>query len=298
MLAEELQRTRPISGTELVQEQAAEQFREHGHRQQEERPARDPPACIEREAAARHDHVHMRVVGQCRAPGVQDGQDADASAEMLGIGGDGEHGLGRGLEQQIVDHRLVLIGDVGDPSGQREHHVEIRYRQKLRLALGQPFPCRCGLALRAVPVAAGVIGDDGVSTVLAALDMATERRRAAALDRRHHLQLVEADVTGIGRTPAAPWSRKISATSSFGRSIAAGDTPAADLPCGSSQLSWASPLRAPGGRAGSRRRRSCRWRRGYSAPSSRVYCDRAVVSYNAPRLNSLKVKDLLRGIRC
>ena len=48
---------------------------------------------------------------------------------------------------------------------------------------------------------AGVIGDDGVGTVLAALDMAAERRRAATLDRRHHLQLVEADVTGIGSTP-------------------------------------------------------------------------------------------------
>ena len=48
---------------------------------------------------------------------------------------------------------------------------------------------------------AGVIGDDGVGTVLAALDVAAKRRSAAALDRRHHLQLVEADVTGIGSTP-------------------------------------------------------------------------------------------------
>ena len=51
---------------------------------------------------------------------------------------------------------------------------------------------------------AGVVGDDGVSTLLAALDMPTERRRAAALDGRHHLQLVEANVTGIGRTPRGP----------------------------------------------------------------------------------------------
>ena len=42
------------------------------------------------------------------------------------------------------------------------------------------------------------------AALLAALDMPTERRRAAALDRRHHLQLVEADVTGIGRTPRRP----------------------------------------------------------------------------------------------
>ena len=67
---------------------------------------------IERDAAARHDHVHVRMMGHRRAPGVQHGGDADAGAEVLGIGGDGEHGLGGGLEQQIVDHRLVLVGDV------------------------------------------------------------------------------------------------------------------------------------------------------------------------------------------
>ena len=31
---------------------------------------------------------------------------------MLGIGRDREHGLGRCLKQQIVDHRLVGVGDV------------------------------------------------------------------------------------------------------------------------------------------------------------------------------------------
>ena len=37
-----------------------------------------------------------------------------------------------------------------------------------------------------------------VRAVLTAHEMAAESRRAAALDRRHHLQLSEADVTGIG----------------------------------------------------------------------------------------------------
>ena len=40
--------------------------------------------------------------------------------------------------------------------------------------------------------------------VLAAQNMAAERHRAAALDRGHHFQLVEADVTGIGITPRRP----------------------------------------------------------------------------------------------
>jgi hypothetical protein len=38
-------------------------------------------------------------------------------------------------------------------------------------------------------------------TVLAALDVPAERRRAAALDRRHDLQLAEANVAGVGSTP-------------------------------------------------------------------------------------------------
>ena len=46
----------------------------------------------ERDAAARHDHVDVRMMGQRRAPGVQHGGDADAGAEMLGIGGDRESG--------------------------------------------------------------------------------------------------------------------------------------------------------------------------------------------------------------
>jgi hypothetical protein len=37
--------------------------------------------------------------------------------------------------------------------------------------------------------------------VLAARDMAAEGRRAAALDRRHHLELAEAHMAGIGLTP-------------------------------------------------------------------------------------------------
>ena len=37
--------------------------------------------------------------------------------------------------------------------------------------------------------------------VLTALDMAAESRGAAALDRRHYLQLAETDMTGIGLPP-------------------------------------------------------------------------------------------------
>jgi len=56
----------------------------------------------------------MRMVDERRAPGVQNGCDADANAQMLGVARNRQHGLGARLEQQIVDDRLVLIGDLGD----------------------------------------------------------------------------------------------------------------------------------------------------------------------------------------
>ena len=62
----------------------------------------------------------MRVLGERRTPGVEYGEKADAGAKVLGIGRNGEHGLGRGLEQDVVDDCLVLIGDIGNLAWQRE----------------------------------------------------------------------------------------------------------------------------------------------------------------------------------
>jgi len=55
-----------------------------------------------------------------------------------------------------------------------------------------------------MPVATAVVGDVGVGALLAARNMAAESRRAATLDGRHHLQLAEAHVTGVGATPRWP----------------------------------------------------------------------------------------------
>ena len=57
--------------------------------------------------------------------------------------------------------------------------------------------------------------------VLAARDMAAERRRATALDRTHHLQLVEAHMPAVGLTPSgtvvAENVRDLQSWSSHGR---------------------------------------------------------------------------------
>ena len=76
-------------------------------------------------------------------------------AEMLGVGCNGDQGLGRDLEQQVIDDRLVVIGDVGDRSRQGEDNMEIGRGQQFGLAVGQPLLGSDGLALRTMPVAAG-----------------------------------------------------------------------------------------------------------------------------------------------
>ena len=117
-----------------------------------------------------------------RAPAVQHGSHADPSAEVLGVGRDRGERLGRGLEEQVIDRRLVVVGDVADRRRQGEHHVVVRHRQQLGLAVGEPPLRRRALALGAVPIATGIVGDVGVRTLLTARDMPAERRRAAALD--------------------------------------------------------------------------------------------------------------------
>ena len=163
----------------------------------------DPSRAVEREPSTGHDHMHVRMMGEGRAPGVQHGGDADPGAEAPGIGGDGERRLGRRLHQEVVDHALVLVGDVAQLARQRVDDVKVWDGQQFRFAVGQPSARRRSLALRTMPVTARVESDVCMAArrVLAACDVAAERRSAAALDSAHHLQLVEAHVAAVGLAP-------------------------------------------------------------------------------------------------
>jgi len=141
-------------------------------------PARYPPRAINGDAAARHDHVDMGMMRQRRAPGVKHRGDADAGAEVLGIGRDGSHGLGRGREQDVVDRGLVLIGDIRDGGRQREHHMKLRHRQQIGLARGEPFPGGRALTLRTMAITTAVVGNDRVRAIFAA-GVKTDAARAS-----------------------------------------------------------------------------------------------------------------------
>ena len=190
-----------MQGGEAFEKQATKEARQHAHRQEEAGLAGDPACAVRRQSAAGNDDVDMGMMGQRRAPGVEHGGEADARAQMLRVGGDGGQRLGCGLEQQIVDDGLVLERDRADRRRQGEDDVIIGNRQKLRLALGEPLPRRRALTLRAVTVAAGIVGDAFVRAVLAALDVSAERRGPTGLDRRHHLQLGKTQMAGVGLAP-------------------------------------------------------------------------------------------------
>src|SRR3546814_7351542 len=132
------------------------------------------------------------MMGKRGSPCMEYGGDADPGTEMLGISGDREHRIGRGLEQQIIDQRFVMIGDGGDLGRHREHDVEVADREKVGLAGLEPGARGGAVASWTVPVAPAVIRDPPVSAVGTGLDVTPERGSAAMLDRRHDIELMQA----------------------------------------------------------------------------------------------------------
>ena len=58
-----------------------------------------------------------------------------ACPETLGVSGDGEQGLGSGLEQQVIDHGLVLISDVADRCRQGEYKIPSSYSSNFSIII-------------------------------------------------------------------------------------------------------------------------------------------------------------------
>jgi len=70
----------------------------------------------------------MRVMGQRRPPGMKYGGEADARAQLLGVGGDGGQRLGGGLKQEVVDDGFVGERQSADRGRQGKDHVIVGNR--------------------------------------------------------------------------------------------------------------------------------------------------------------------------
>ena len=204
MLAEEVQLFGTMSVVQLFEEAPPEQTREHANREEEASFAAYPAIGIERQAAARHDTVPVRMMGEGGSPGVQNECEADACAEVLGVGGDRAQCLGGDVEQQAIDELLVGVGDGADRRGQGEDHVVVIDGQQIRLSRLEPAARGTSLALRAVSVAAGVVGDLGLFAGRAAQHVPAEAGSATALNGGHDLQLPQAQVSSLSVAPCRP----------------------------------------------------------------------------------------------
>jgi hypothetical protein len=105
---------------------------------------------------------------------------------MAWVGGDIAHRLGRGAEQDGIGHTLALEGDLRRRHRQGEDDMEVRHWQQLGLPCLEPSGPRQALTLRAMPVAARIVGAANQPAIVALFDMPAERRCPAGPDRCHY----------------------------------------------------------------------------------------------------------------
>ena len=153
---------------------------------------------------------------QVLPPTVEHCQEADPSAEVFPVGRNLQKSFGSRTEQQVINDSLILQCQWCQFLGQREDEVKIRCRKKLFGSFVKPFLPGAELALRAMSISARVVGDHGMTALVAFRDdrrgprcgtrrcreelyAAAERRCAPTasetpLDARERHRLLRADV--------------------------------------------------------------------------------------------------------
>ena len=129
------------------------------------------------------------MVFEALIPGMEDGQKPQPDTEPLGIGGQLHQRLGRGTEQDAIDHTRVLQGQRRQFMGEGENDVAIRNRQHLLGSGGQPLIARSAVALGTMPVAARSILGELMRAMIALQHVRAERGSAACADVAESLPL-------------------------------------------------------------------------------------------------------------
>lgn len=128
-----------------------------------------------REPASGNDAVHVDVVEHFLVPRVEHLDDAECRPEAAFVRREFQQGLGAAFVQEAVNELLVLINERVQLVRLREHDMEVRRVDDIRPALVDPEFLLHGLAVWAVPVAAGTGVGFLVAAVLADADVVTER---------------------------------------------------------------------------------------------------------------------------
>ena len=145
----------------------------------------------------------MRVLIELLVPSMQHAEEADIGSQEFRVARDLEQCLGTGVEQQVVNHSLVLEGQWGQFVGQSEDDMNVRCRQEFARARLNPAVTRVGLTAGAMPVAARVERDGTISAARTPIEVTAQRRRATALDGGQYFQVqqVEPGLVPVEETP-------------------------------------------------------------------------------------------------
>jgi len=150
----------------------------------------NPAALIRRQSSSWGYAMNVRVVPQLLGPGMQDAEEANTGAEVLGIGGDGLQGCGSGAKQQVVEEFLILAGQGVKFGRDGEDQMDVSRGQELLAARVEPAPLGMGLTLGAVAITARVEGDHAMPTLGAFIQVATQGGGTAVWNGPQHLELL------------------------------------------------------------------------------------------------------------
>jgi hypothetical protein len=122
---------------------------------------------------------------------VQNADKANLRAQAFGVGRNFEHGGGAGSEEQIVKNPSVAQTQRVQLLRQSKYDMEIGNLEQFLLSRGEPALTSLCLALRAVPISTGVIGDGLMTAVGTLIDVPSQSRCAAAGDSPQYAQLLK-----------------------------------------------------------------------------------------------------------
>lgn len=108
-------------------------------------------------------------------PGVENADNADLGAKVLGIGRDLQCGRGTRGKQQIVKAAGIVERQHVEFVRHGQDDMEVAGRQELSIPRGKPAFARLRLTLGTVPVAAGIIRDGLMTASGTSIEMTTER---------------------------------------------------------------------------------------------------------------------------
>ena len=130
---------------------------------------------------------------QLLIPGMKHTEEADFRAQMLRRASDFEQRCRASPEQEIVDDLLVLQGQRGEATRKSEDDMDVAGGQEFLAARLQPTVASVGLALRAVPIATGIVRDGAIPAAGTFIHMAAQHRGPAACDGRQHFEVLSRD---------------------------------------------------------------------------------------------------------